>query len=72
MKISLSQQIDEINRELGQRKVVYPRLVSGGKMRQSIADYQVARMEAAKATLEWLRDHEATVRAAVGRPPQAA
>lgn len=68
-KISIGQQIDEIERELKMRRDVYPRWVSSGKIRQSIADYQVARLEAAKATLEWLRDHEMTVRSAVGQAP---
>ena len=45
--ISLSQQIDEIDRELKMRSEVYPRWVQTGKLRQSIADYQVDRLKAA-------------------------
>ena len=63
VKISLNQQIDEVERELSQRANVYPRLVSKGGIRQSVADYQVARMEAVKRTLEWLRDNEEKIRA---------
>ena len=37
----------------------YPRWVARGKLRQSIADYQVRRLEAVKATLECVRDNEA-------------
>ncbi|NJL09055.1 MAG: hypothetical protein HC900_13055 [Methylacidiphilales bacterium] len=65
MKISLSQQIDEVRRELAERESVYPRLVSSGKLRQSVADYQVARLQAVLATLRWLQVNEAAVRAAV-------
>lgn len=67
MSVSLNQQIEEVDRELAQRARVYPRLVGQGKLRQSVADYHVKRMQAVKATLEWLRDNEAAVRAAVGR-----
>jgi len=62
MTISLAQQIDEIEHELSQRKLVYPRLVSRGSMRQSIADLQVARLAAARDTLVWLQANEATIR----------
>lgn len=57
MKISLDQQIEEVERELAFRADVYPRQVTSGKMRQSIADYHVARMKAALATLQWLKKH---------------
>lgn len=64
-KISLNQQIEEIERELKMRRSVYPRWVSAGKLRRGEAEYQIARMEAAKATLEWMRDNETAIRAAV-------
>jgi len=66
LKLSLAQQIEEVARELGLRKQVYPRLVSTGKMRQSVADYHTARMRAALATLEWLQKNEARIKAALG------
>ena len=68
MKISINQQIDEIDRELGQRASVYPRLVAAGKLRQSVADYQVERLKAAKRTLEFVRDHAEEIKRAVGAP----
>lgn len=65
MTISLAQQIDELRRELLERQRVYPRLIAARKLRQAIADYQVARLQAALDTLLWLQRHEATVRRAV-------
>lgn len=67
MAFSLNQQIEEVERELDQRSRVYPRLISTGKLRQSIADYQVGRMEAVKRTLEWLRDNETAIKATLGK-----
>lgn len=54
MKISIGAQIEEVEREIGLRKQVYPRQVSSGKMRQSVADMHLARMEAVLKTLRWL------------------
>lgn len=62
MKVSLAQQIDEINRELEQRRQVYPRLIKTRALRESIATFQVARLEAARATLLWLQQHEAEIK----------
>jgi hypothetical protein len=42
-----------------QRTDGYPRWVARGKLRQSIADYHIRRLEAVKATLQWGRDNEA-------------
>ena len=50
--VSLNEQIDEIKRELKQRERVYPRMIAQGKLRQAIAEYQMARMQAALATVE--------------------
>jgi hypothetical protein len=61
--ISLAQQIEECEREIALRNGVYPRMVSSGKMRQSIADYHMARMKAVLATLEWLQKNEAAIKA---------
>ena len=61
-KFSLSQQIEEIDRELEQRASVYPRQISTGKMKQSIADYQVDRLKAARASLVWLAANELTIK----------
>lgn len=38
MKISLAQQIDEIDREIDLRKGVYERQIAAGKMRKSVAE----------------------------------
>lgn len=61
-KFSLDQQIEEARREIAQRGEVYPRLVSKGQMRQSIADYHLERMRAILTTLEWLKRHEGAIR----------
>jgi hypothetical protein len=70
MKISLGQQIDEVRRELDQRKDVYPRLVATRKMRESIANYQTTRMMAVLNTLEWFQRNEAKIRAFMGSDDQ--
>lgn len=56
-KISINSQIDEVKRELARRKTESPALVSGGKIRQSAADYHDGCLRAALATLEYVRDH---------------
>jgi hypothetical protein len=61
VKFSLIQQIEEIERELEKRNVVYPRLVRKGEMRQSIADYHIARMRAVLETLKWLHNNRTRV-----------
>lgn len=61
----LTQQIEEVERELALRKEVYPRWVGSGKMRQSVADYHMARMESVLKTLQWLMENETKVKAAM-------
>jgi hypothetical protein len=51
MTFSLAQQIEEVERELKLRERVYPNLVRKLEMRQSIADYHMARMQAVLETL---------------------
>ncbi len=53
--ISLAQQIEEVERELGLRKGVYARAVASGKMRQSVADYHMQRLRAVLETLQRLQ-----------------
>lgn len=53
-KISLTAQIEELEREIAMRREVYPRLVARGKYRRSEADLLMARMMAARDTLKWL------------------
>lgn len=71
-RVSIHQQIDEVDRELKMRAQVYPSWVARGKLRQSIADYQVRRLEAVMATLEWVRDNEIELRAYVEKKKGAA
>ena len=52
---SISAQISEVGRELKMRRQVYPRQVSTGKLRQSVAEYQT---EALAAVLELQLDLE--------------
>ena len=62
MALSLSQQIEEVQRELRFRRDVYPRQVSSGKLRKSEAEYHMARMEAVLTTLQWLERNEAKIK----------
>lgn len=54
LPVTLGEQIKCLEREIGYRKRVYPRWVESGKMKLDQADYQVAAMEAALATLKGL------------------
>lgn len=63
--ISIGAQIEEAEREIRLREGVYPRQVSSGKMRQSVADMHLARMRAILRTLQWLQANEETIRAVV-------
>jgi hypothetical protein len=66
MTVSLSHQIQEVERELHLRRGVYPRMVSSGKMRESVADFHMERLEAVLRTLNWLADNEEKIKAALG------
>ncbi len=55
--VHIQLQIDELNRELGMRAGVYPKLVSQGKLRQAEANEANARLRAAIDTLTWCRDN---------------
>jgi hypothetical protein len=61
VKFSLTQQIEEVERELKMRGEVYPQLVRKGSMRQSVADYHMGRMRAVLETLNWLSDNRTKV-----------
>ena len=65
-KISLGQQIEEVDRELELRGRVYPIEIAKGRMRKSIADYHLARLGAVRNTLLWLQQNEARIRGALG------
>jgi hypothetical protein len=62
LRISLTSQIAEIDRELGQRKLVYPRLVASRGMRQGVADLQIAHLQAVRDTLVWLKENELMIK----------
>jgi hypothetical protein len=66
LKISIDQQIEEVERELAERSRVYPRLVAKGTLRKSVAEYHVERLNAALATLKWLRDNELLIKQRLG------
>ena len=66
MKVSLQNQIREVEREIALRKQVYPSWVARKKMRQGEADEHLARMQAVLATLEWLAANEAAIKAKPG------
>ncbi len=63
-RISLNQQIEEVQRELNVRAQVYPGLIARGRLRQSEADYQSERLRAVLKTLKWLQENEDDIRAA--------
>lgn len=50
-EITLQEQIDCVDRELNMRGRVYPRWVSERKLTQALADKEMARMRAVRATL---------------------
>jgi hypothetical protein len=58
MKISLNQQIDEVERELEMRRKVYPAI----KGSQAKKDYQMQRLQAVLETLQWLKHNEPQIR----------
>jgi len=53
-RFSLSQQIEEVKREIALREKVYPNMVRKQQMRESVADYHLDRMRAVLTTLEKL------------------
>ena len=61
-RISLAQQIEEVQRELDARATVYPRLYAKGTLRTSVGQYQVQRMQAVLETLLWLKKNEQKIR----------
>lgn len=64
-RLSLAAQIAEIKRELAQRAITYPRLVSTRKLTQAEADYRNLALGSVLRTLQWLQRHERGVREAV-------
>jgi hypothetical protein len=62
-EVSLREQIEEVERELALRKRVYAGQVYTGKMRQSVADYHMNRMQAVRDTLTRLQEKANKTRA---------
>lgn len=56
VKISLNQQIASVERELAMRRRVYPGLTLRKKMTYARAAFEIAAMEAVRATLQSLRE----------------
>lgn len=61
-KVSLAQQIEEVEHELRMRDQVYPKLVLRKQKSQSAADMNMMRMRAVLETLQWLRANEAKIK----------
>ncbi|NEW95482.1 hypothetical protein [Rhodopseudomonas sp. BR0G17] len=61
-KISLTSQIQEVASELNKRRSVYPRMIAARRIKQDLADYQMKRLDAVLATLQWLKENEAAIR----------
>lgn len=65
MKVSLIGQIAEIDREIALRQRVYPEQMRKGKMRQAEADLLMGRIQAVRASLMFLKEHENDIRAMI-------
>lgn len=65
MKVSLIGQIAEIDREITMRQRVYPEQIRRGKMRQAEADLLMGRIQAVRASLVFLKEHENDIRAMI-------
>ncbi len=61
--------IEEIDREIELRRVVYPRLVAKREIRESVAALHIERLEAVRATLLWLQDNETRIKEALRHEP---
>ena len=71
MKISLIGQIAEVDREIAKRHEVYPRMVAGGKMKMGEAELLIGRMQAVRASLTFLQEHEADIRVMIAAKREA-
>lgn len=61
MKIALADQIAEVEREIGLRRMAYPVHVARATMSQEDMDRHMTRIEAVRATLLWLQQNRAAV-----------
>lgn len=71
-KYSLDAQIAEAKRELAIRREAYPRFVAARRMKEEEAAMHIDLMRNVVDTLEWMKKHEATLRAAVSKKENAA
>ena len=55
--VSLLDQVKAVGREVGLRRNVYPHRVARMAMSQQAADAEIAAMEAAYRTLQWMLRH---------------
>jgi hypothetical protein len=62
MKVSLIGQISEIDREISMRQRVYPEQIRRGKMRKAEAELLMSRIQAVRASLMFLKEHENDIR----------
>lgn len=58
---TLSEQIAEVDRELGVRRIAYKRHVANRLLTQAEADVRIARLEAVLTTLRQVRDEKAKI-----------
>lgn len=65
-RYSLAQQIEEVELELKLREEVYRRRCATGRMKTSMADYRMARMQSVRDTLVWLQQHEDRIKRKLG------
>jgi len=56
--ITAEAKLASVERELGYRKRVYPRLVAGGRMKQDNADYEIGVFEEIAADYRRLAEQE--------------
>ena len=63
VRVSLGQQIEEVERELKARESVYARMYAKGTLQRSHGEFYVKRMEAVLRSLKWFKECEAELRA---------
>lgn len=61
-RIPLTEQIEEVAREIRQRERLYPRWIAEGRYKQETADKKVADLNAALATLVFIEKHAEPLR----------
>lgn len=71
-KLSLNEQINELDWEIHERRIRFQRLVAQGKLRQGEADYHTLAMAAVRDTLLWFQANEGTIREAFAAKREAA